>query len=145
MRGQIAYQEAHCNLRIKVVLVFEIIANIKRQSIDSGFQGGAAGQQLRDTAIIVRDAFTRSYKLSAGRHMLGSHPDSLCRSTPRRIEDVRADPAHAVSSLSNRKRMILFCSSAAARISCSGVFGRRDRKIASISWAVFPVAQTMKM
>ena len=76
MRGGINHQEAHRNIRIEVVLVFEIVSNIKRQPIDAGFEACVARQHLRDSAIIVGETLTRSYELSAMRYMLGSHPHS---------------------------------------------------------------------
>jgi len=74
MRGGINHQEAHRNIRIEVVLVFEIVSNIKRQPIDAGFEACVARQYLSDSAIIVGDGFPRSDEVSAARLTLRSHP-----------------------------------------------------------------------
>ena len=53
--------------------------------------------------------------------------------------------AYPILSRINRRAVICACSSAAIRISTSGGFGSRARSSASISAALLPVAQTMKM
>jgi len=145
MRGRISHQELHSDLRIEGGVVAEIVAGMERQSIDPGFECCAASEQLRNPAIAIGDAFARSHEVSVRRQAFGSYADSLRRLAFGRIENVGADSVHAVISFCSRSKVILFCSSAATRISCSAEFDRRDRRIANISSAFFPLAHTMKM
>lgn len=145
MSGWIGYQELHRYFPIEHGVASKIIAEMEREPIDTCLQGFPAGQQLRNAASRVGNAFARNYEVAVRRNVFRGHPHALRRYALSRIENVRTDSIHAVSSFSSRSRVILFCSSAATRISWSGKFAKRDRKIVSISSALFPLADTMKM
>jgi len=145
MRGWIADQEAHGHFRVKMVLAFKILLGIKRQSINPRFKGRTRSEQLRNPAVFVGNAFACKNKEARSGPTLQSHRDPLRRAAFGGIENVCTNPDHALSNFSMRRRVILFCSSAAARSSRSGELDKRDRKNASISSALFPLAHTMKM
>src|ERR1700751_5862571 len=66
------------------------------------------------------------------------------RWTPaRNIQDVRRDSAHSASHFLSRSCVICLCCSSASRSSVASSFSSRRSRIASISSADFPVAQTI--
>src|SRR5258706_14141790 len=145
MSGWIAHVEQHGHFRIKAFLRFEIFGGREGQPVRRRLQCLAVSQESRNAAIFVGDA-TADFNPSTFQRSAFQHYTYALRRQPlRRIQNMRADSTHTVSSFSKRKQVILFCSAAATRISSSGGFSRRDCRIASISSALLPVAHTMKM
>ena len=106
--------------------------------------------------MIVREQITNSpvyigASLTERRPAAGRIPVLQCdsnaggRPAGGRIKDMRGDRTHAFNSFLSLNRVIRRCSRAAFRISLSASFSSRRRNMSSISFAVLPVAQTMKV
>src|ERR1051326_237494 len=140
----IANFELHCDFGVKGIAAVKIFCCEERQPIQARIERPSLCQELCDTAVAVGGC-RAGIEPSAARLLFQTHAQSGRRQPPRCVQDMRADPAHGSIILSRRNRVILSCSSAATRNSASGSFGSLDLRIASISSALFPLAQTMNM
>ena len=141
-----AEAEGNHNFRIERISVhrLEVFINCEAKLILTARQRCA--QWWKDTHATIGVGDTGAERLPIPRALEGD-ADSARRLAERRIQDVRAERAHAVvsptSSFSSRSRVILRCSSAATRSSTFGALCKRPRAKANISSALRPVAQTM--
>src|SRR5206468_2019740 len=104
------------------------------------------GQKLAHPPVLVGSALADGLPRAHGAGALERDGDVGRRTTAGGVENVRGDRAHCgFIILRNRRRVIFFCSSAAMSNSSAGGLSNRSFKIASISSADFPVAQTIKM
>src|SRR3954454_3208379 len=125
------------------LLLFEIDFGPEGEAVDPPRQRGAGGQELADAAVLVRPGFA---DLPPALILADFKKDGHAarRPSPRGVQDVRCDAAHT-RIFSSRRFVIFRCSSAATRSSVSGSLSSRARSRPSISSALLPVAQTMKM
>src|SRR5689334_16141799 len=135
MLGAVADTELNGNLRKEC----RDCGRIKPQAIKARHQGVILGQEIANTSVRVGLSLSQfGPGLLAFGEKLQSDTDAGGRPSGGRVENVRGDGTHSVSSFRNRKRVISRCCSAAFWISRAGSLASRSLRIASISEAVFP-------
>src|SRR3954462_14258807 len=150
MLGRIPHMKDNRRLRIEPfdLQIGEIPVEIEREPVDSRDQRRARRQELPDTAIVVRSCAAELAPAVFRTDF--QHDGHAARRPPTRgVEHVSGDAAHGwisfKSSFSSLRFVIFRCSSAAMCISMAGSLSSRWRNRLSISAAVLPVAQTMKI
>jgi len=103
------------------------------------------GEQVANSPVDIGAPSTKRHPAAGRIAILQRHRNAVGRPSGGRIEDMRGNRAHSLSNLLNLNSVIKRCSSAAFWISSSASFSRRRRRMLSISFAVLPVAQTMKV
>jgi hypothetical protein len=117
---------------------------VKEQLVETRLEYVILGQQVANSTVGIGAPLTK--RRPAGRTPIfqrngnaGGWP------ADGRIKDMGGNRTHSLSNLLNLRRVIRRCCSAAFRISPSTSFSMRRRRMSSISFAVLPVAQTMKV
>ncbi len=143
----IAYSKNDHNFPVESLdrLRDEVGFSLEGQSINTRSQVMTFQQQICGATIGIGDAFANLLPDATATFQFKRDRDATGRPPTRGIEHMGGDGTHWLSSFSNLSREIFRCSSAATRNSVVGSFDKRLFKLASISFEVFPVAQTMKM
>jgi len=118
---------------------------VKEQLVKAGLEYMIVGEQVANSSVDIGASLTKRRPAARRIPILQFHSNAGGRTAGGRIEDMRGNRAHALNSFLNLNRVIRCCSWAAFRISLSASFSMRGRRISSISFAVLPVAQTMKV
>src|SRR5262249_48796183 len=139
---RLAYAENHRGFRKEGrcdALRAVVVAEIEREAVRAGIERPRVDEN-HASALVARAAADRPPVVGAANFQDDGHADG--GNAVRDIEHVRRDH---VSSFARRIRVICRCSSAAACSSRAGSFASLRSRIRSMSAALFPVAQTMKM
>lgn len=122
----------------------KVTGGVEAELVGRRGQGSLVGHEVADATVDITDApgQVRPEPVRGPNEKDDGY-------TPRRdaegkIEDVRGDRTHE-QSFPSRIRVIRACSTEAIRSSVAGSLPERSRSNDSISSAVFPVAQTMKI
>ena len=118
---------------------------VKEQLVKARLKDMIVREQVANSPVDIGASPTKWHPATGWIPILQCHRNAGGGPAGGRIEDMRGDRAHALSSFLNLNRAIRCCSWAAFRISLSASFSMRRRRISSISFAVLPVAQTMKV
>src|SRR6476659_1585156 len=126
----------------------EVGFGLKREPVASAGQRNSCGQELPDAAVVISH---RAAELAPAVFRTDfEHDGHAARRPPARgVKDVGGDTAHEwipfKRSFSSLRLVIFRCSSAAMCSSISRSLSSRCRSRLSISAALLPVAQTMKI
>lgn len=119
--------------------------DLEGEAVDAEQEAMMGRKKVPHSSVGVSNAPAEKLPVAGVGQTLQNDGDALCRSAQAGVENVGGDSAHGFSNFLRRNRVIFFCSSAAIASSLSGSLGRRDCSKASISSALLPVAQTMKI
>ena len=123
---------------------FEVGPGGEVEPVNARRERVVAGQEVADPAVGVGRGVAQVVPAVARLESQGD-ADARGGAAGALVEDVGGDRAGHRTSFSRRRRMILACSAAAMVASVAESLGRRAWRRASISAALLPVAQTMKM
>ena len=118
---------------------------VKEQLVETGLEDMTVREQVANSPVDIGASLTKRRPAAGRIPVLQRHRNAVGRPAGGRIEDMRGNRAHALSNFLNLNRVIRRCSRAAFWISLPASFSMRRRTMSSISFAVLPVAQTMKV
>ena len=147
MLRRIFHVECDRDLLIETVdlAAAEISLDIEYESVNSCRQLLALGYQFARPAVIVRFLSSDSFPTAVVRLAIKPYQDAGRRAAYRNIKNVCGYSAHNDKSFLSLISVIFCCSFAAFTISVARSLLIRKRQSFNISFAVFPVAQTMNM
>src|SRR5579871_911624 len=122
----------------------EVTPCLKTQSVDARLEGSFPCCQRRNSTVGVGRSSCQLGPAAFAVAEVQCDSQSSCGPAMSRIQYVGAQGTHE-PSFCKRNRVILACSPAAISSSFSATLGSRSWSRASISTAVLPVAQTMKI
>lgn len=144
---RIFHGESDRDFLVKTVdlAVSEISFDIEYETVNRRRQLITGGQEIVRSSIAVGFLTSDGFPPAIMRLAIEPYKDPGRGPADRYIKNVCCYSAHSDKSFLSRISVIFFCSFAAMAISVSRSLPSRDRQSSSISSALFPVAQTMKI